>query len=366
MADRARRFYDGIVAVTSQSVVRCGEALASLAKARMEITEVAGEAVPRLRRAVGFDTWCFSLRDPASLLPTQAAADNAPLADEQLRLWQIEYRHRDVLAFAELVRAPTKLGGLAHATGGQPGRSRRFADVLAPAGFGDELRACLVADGVCWGALTVYRGADSARFSEAELALVAGFLPALAGAARGAWTAGSSSLRRRMGDPAGPGTLLLSSAGTPLAQTSAGSFWLARLPSPQKLLAPMLARVGAGSSVKLRTRTRDGQWVAIHGAPLGPGLGPATVAVTIQAATTADLLPLLLRAYGLSRRQRDVSRLLLAGQCTDEIAATLSISPHTVNDHIKAITARVGVRGRHRLVARLGGGLPPGVSPEHG
>jgi DNA-binding CsgD family transcriptional regulator len=59
------------------------------------------------------------------------------------------------------------------------------------------------------------------------------------------------------------------------------------------------------------------------------------------------------RAYALSRREREVATLLLRGLSTAEIATTLSISGHTAHDHLKAIYAKTGARGRGRLAARL-------------
>jgi DNA-binding CsgD family transcriptional regulator len=51
---------------------------------------------------------------------------------------------------------------------------------------------------------------------------------------------------------------------------------------------------------------------------------------------------------------------VLRGRPTAEIADTLHISRHTLQDHLKAIFDKVGVRSRRELVGRLLGSAPPG------
>jgi DNA-binding CsgD family transcriptional regulator len=84
------------------------------------------------------------------------------------------------------------------------------------------------------------------------------------------------------------------------------------------------------------------------GLPHGPG-----VAVVIDAALSSDLAQLLMLSHGLTYRERQVLQRVIAGEPSAEIAAQLHISANTVQDHLKAIFAKVGVRSRGQLVAQL-------------
>jgi DNA-binding CsgD family transcriptional regulator len=64
-------------------------------------------------------------------------------------------------------------------------------------------------------------------------------------------------------------------------------------------------------------------------------------------------VPASLRALGVTSREVDVLKLVVAGRSTKEIAATLFLSPKTVERHLTNLFDRVGVRNRKGL-AELG------------
>jgi DNA-binding CsgD family transcriptional regulator len=79
----------------------------------------------------------------------------------------------------------------------------------------------------------------------------------------------------------------------------------------------------------------------------------AGTAVTLDAASPALVAPILVEAYGLTEREREITRLIARGAGTAEIASELYLSPHTVRDHVKAVLTKVGVSSRGELVATL-------------
>jgi DNA-binding CsgD family transcriptional regulator len=58
-------------------------------------------------------------------------------------------------------------------------------------------------------------------------------------------------------------------------------------------------------------------------------------------------------AYGLTAREQEVTRLILQGNSTTEIAQELCVSAHTVQQHLKNIFDKTGVRSRRDLVGKI-------------
>jgi DNA-binding CsgD family transcriptional regulator len=77
------------------------------------------------------------------------------------------------------------------------------------------------------------------------------------------------------------------------------------------------------------------------------------VAIIVEPAHPARIYPLLMSAYGLTEREREVTRLILQGSSTAQIAQELVVSAHTVQQHLKSIFGKTGVRSRRDLVAKV-------------
>jgi DNA-binding CsgD family transcriptional regulator len=170
--------------------------------------------------------------------------------------------------------------------------------------------------------------------------------------------------------------LVLDDRGAIEYATGEADRWLAQLPreAGELLPAPVLAVAMQARAESLaggpvydapaqsRVRLPSGSWLYVHAAVLHGAPGAALrIAVMLEPADRAQLLPLLAHVHGLTEREREVTELLVGGLATDEIAARMSISRHTLRDHVKAVFAKVGVASRPELTARF----LPELAPQH-
>jgi DNA-binding NarL/FixJ family response regulator len=90
--------------------------------------------------------------------------------------------------------------------------------------------------------------------------------------------------------------------------------------------------------------SRGGYWV-------GQALMSKLINVVTRSQSIADELP-----GGLSEREAEVAREVVAGHSNKEIARVLGITERTVKAHLGAIFVKLGVRDRLQLALRLTGG----------
>ncbi len=102
-----------------------------------------------------------------------------------------------------------------------------------------------------------------------------------------------------------------------------------------------------GNVALARVLSREGRWIVLYGAALLAS-GGRRVAVIIEPAHPARISSLLMAAYHL-----DVTRLVLRGNSTAQIADSLFVSPSTVQQHLKSVFEKTGVRSRRDLVGKV-------------
>jgi len=141
--------------------------LLRLCQAGLDARTFAVEAVQRLRAAIPVDAFFWATADPSTLLFTGSVVDEIPERVTPLFLTN-EFLQDDVNKFVQLARRRDPVDSLYRATAGEPEHSPRYRDILAPLGFGDELRAALVDGRSCWGFLCLHRERSGPGFTADE------------------------------------------------------------------------------------------------------------------------------------------------------------------------------------------------------
>ncbi|WP_103354587.1 helix-turn-helix transcriptional regulator [Amycolatopsis sp. CA-128772] len=323
--------------------------VAALAAAGLGVAELHAAAIELVERVVPADLTCWASLDPDTAVISSMTSGRArvPGAYEPL-LATCEYDGAQPHTFAELARRPVPVARLSDLPRRVVERSGRFADVWRPLGLGHELRVVFRVDGTSWGAAGLVRRGE---FGDREGEFLTSAAPALAAATRVA------ARIRGAGERAEPAVVV---AGPDGRERTATAAWRSELDeiAPGRfavLLRAVVtgARAAATGSFRARVRDARGGWIVWHAGRLVAGEDDGETVVTVGRASSIELLGVLLAAYGLTARERDVCREVPAGRSTVDIAGRSASSAHTVQDHLTSVFGKVGVRSRGELTATL-------------
>lgn len=324
------------------------------------------EIIKQLRKVIPLDAYFFSTADPATLLFTGAISDEM-LERATPQFLENEFLRDDVNKFSWLARNDTPVGSLLRAAQREGGPSPRYQEILAPLGLGDELRAALVTSDACWGFLCLHRDSFSPDFTPAEASFLGRLTPHIALGLRKALLVGNAT---GLQTPDAPGLLVLADDLSVVATTPAAEQWLAEVAEadwPRNRSVPYavtavvaqlkaLERSADAAVVqmpKAHLRTASGHWLALHASRLSGQSAQRQIAVIFEITRPVEIAPLIIQVYDLSRREGEILQTVLRGLSTSEMAGTFHIASHTVQDHLKAIFEKVGVRSRRELVGQL-------------
>jgi DNA-binding CsgD family transcriptional regulator len=302
--------------------------------------------------------------DPDSLLMTGSVEHDGPPQPEEVLRW--EYLEHDVLKVVDVARSPRGIQTLAEMTGGRPSRSALYRRFLRPYALEHVVHLALrAAPGApTWGSLVLVRAASQEGFTSDEVRFLEAMAPKLALGAKRSLLVGAASDPDL---PDAPGLVVVAADGATESLSPGVERWLDQLPGDRReagLLPDVVLAVAAralrtfegdarpGEVAMARTLTRSGRWVVLHGAAMA-GDGRPRAAVIVEPAHPAHISALLMDAYGLTSREQQVTRLVLQGDSTAQIAASLVISAHTVQQHLKNIFEKTGVRSRRDLVGKV-------------
>ncbi len=339
------------------------ERIVALGDAGLDDRDLRAAALDVLRDVIGFSAHVWLLTDPVTEVGSAPLAD-VPCLPELPAL--IKSKYGTAVNRWTALRRDGPAGLLTAATGGDLAASRVWREVLSKYAIADVASAVFADQFGCWGFLDLWRDEGAGPFAAADAAFLADLAAPLAFALR-------KSQARTFLEPAavhsheaGPVVLTLADDLRITSRTAASRAWLDVLlppgPSAQAVpasvynVAAQLLAVEAGVDdhpASARAHLAGGFWLTLRAARLSSdaaqdapaGAGPS-IAVTIEEASAADRLDLFGRAFGLTGRERELLGLLATGSDTRALARQMSLSEHTVTDHLKSIFAKTGARDR--------------------
>ena len=342
------------------------EQLQLLAREGRDVATFLAEAGALLARAVpsGTDTLpapSWVTLDPTSLLITSLHAEGCEMPTEEV----VAFEYRSAIAgnrVSEVARDPRGIRTARELVASDPDGASAYIDLLRSMGVEHEVLLALRArNGETWGAVYLVRGSGRADFSCDELEFLREAAPPLAEGVRRGLLHGEAAEPE---EPDAPAIVVLGQDLTRDSFTPGAQQWLHDLPASdrEELPAALLsvaqvaladdgtARGRELATVRVLSKRRG--WVMLDGQVLA-GNGGKRVAVTIQRASPARITPLLMAAHGLTQREEQITRHVLRGDSTAQIAQALCVSPYTVQEHLKNIFDKTAVRSRRELVHRL-------------
>jgi DNA-binding CsgD family transcriptional regulator len=351
--------------MSAYTTERSREALGRLAGQGLDLPTLWTEASRVLARAVPhYSTPCWWTLDPASLLVTSHyQTEIVELPPEMLAH---EYLKDDVHKLSDVARSQRGISTLHEVTGGDPSRSPGWHQFIEPYGGDQEVLVALrTRSGETWGILGLYREPDRPLFTAEELQFLREVAPSLAEGARRGLLVGEAVDPDR---PEAPGLVILRDDWSVESLTPGVERWLADLPNSrweQRAVLPPAVLAVAGQALRTaqgagapgevsvgRVLSQSGHWLVLHGAALVTSEA-RRVAVIVEPAHPVRIASLLMSAYGLTEREQEVTRLVLQGHSTAEIATRLRVVPQTVQQHLKGIFDKTGVRSRRELVGKV-------------
>ena len=314
----------------------------------------------RIARLIPSEASYFNSLDPHTGLLADLVGEGAS-ADVERRFLELVYPLADADRTIDLARSGRVV---------MTESSEAMAGLMRDAGFGRELRAAFALDDEPRGMWVALREGGSRAFGEHDVAFLHRIAPHIARALKRAALVDAARVADlEEDDPQSrelaPGVVVIDDHWRIAQWTATAEAQLADLAdastatsAPTSAIVDLVARqrtsVGAGGVGLLSVSGRSGRWYTLRAATTEPDeFGRSSTVVIITPAARREVAPRLTRRYGLTRGEREVVSLVLRGFAVDEIAQRLGISPLAVQGHLDRAAAKIGVRGRRALLAKL-------------
>lgn len=350
---------------------RARERIEAIGAASLDSTDLRRQALEVLREVVDFDAYGWLLTDPVTAVGSAPLAD-MPCLPELSALIKAKYA-TPVNRWTVLAQRTSPTGLLDEAVDGDLARSRVWREVMSRYGVRDVASTVFADRFGCWGFLDLWRDDTCEPFDRADADFIDSVAASLTTALRECQARTFVEAATPHRHDVGPVVLTLDEDLRITSRTAASQGWLDVLlpPGPDERAIPasvynvaaQLLAVEAGvddHAAFTRAHLTDGFWLTLRAArlasdppgPDSPTHGTGLVVVTIEEASATERLELFARAFGLSAREYELLGMLATGSDTRAMARQMSLSEHTIQDHLKSIFTKTGARDRVTVLSR--------------
>ena len=350
---------------------RARQRIEAIGAASLDSTELRRDALAVLREVVAFDAYVWVLTDPVTAVGAAPLAE-APCMQELPALIKAKYATK-VNRWTDLQHQASPTALLDDVVDGELARSLVWREVMSRYGVRDVASTVFVDRFGCWGFLDLWRDQATGPFTASDAEFIDSVATSLTTALRGCqartFVEAAASCRSALG----PVVLTLDADLQITSRTAASQSWLDALlpPGPEGRAIPasvynvaaQLLAVEEGIDdrpASTRVHLRDGFWLTLRAArlasdpPVAESLTPGTgnIVVTIEEASATERMDLFSRAVGLTAREDELLGWLATGSDTRAMARQMSLTEHTIQDHLKSIFTKTGSRDRVSVLSR--------------
>jgi DNA-binding CsgD family transcriptional regulator len=384
--------------VSTWARTRARERIAAIGAEPLDAMHLRRQVLEVLGEVIGHDAYVWLLTDPVTTVGAAPLAA-VPCLPELPTLIKAKYA-TPVNRWTTLRIQGSPTARLRDVTGGDLARSLVWREVMRRYRIADVISVVFADQFGCWGFLELWRDEAWKPFTRSDAEFIDSVATHLTTALRQcqARTFTQPSVPRQPG--IGPVVLTLDDDLRITSRTASSRAWLdvllppepdgrAAVPASVYNVAAQLLAAEAGVDehpASTRVHLAGGLWLTLRAARLssdepaaapvpapgpaqapGPGpaprppqgsAGPATIVVTIEEVSAAGRLDLFARAFGLTGRETQLLSLLATGSDTRAMARQMSVSEHTIQDHLKSIFAKTGARDRVAVLSRALGTRP--------
>ncbi|WP_058308966.1 helix-turn-helix transcriptional regulator [Gracilibacillus massiliensis] len=321
-----------------------------------EATVVRERVRQKLYALCSFDACCIRTVDPNNLLTTGALTDS-DIEEIHPQLFVNEYLEGDIHSQEEMVVSGIPVKVLSSSI--YVKKSKRLRMILQPAGFKDEMRIAFVTGDTCLGFASLYRRhlafhLDEVKKIQKNIKNIVNIL-----------NEHLLTATHKAAPLAIQPMLIMSETFTIMYQNDEARKWIHQLCEEESINNNQLPRSIRSISyrllkehqqyTKIMMRDSIGFLYALEASRLTDYDGKTVIVIKKSPMSHEDWFLYLTKCYKWTAKESEIIRYLIKGDTTKEIAKQLSISPYTVQDHLKSIFFKTDINTRSKLISMVNG-----------